>query len=276
VPWQKVLQLLVVNRLCDPGSEYAIHRRWFDRSAMDELLCTDFAVASKDRLYRCLDRIVAHKDDLCRHLTQRWKTLFDASFNVLLYDLTSTYFEGLCKDNPKAKHGYSRDGRSDCRQVVIALVVTTDGLPLAYEVLAGNTADHTTLKDCLAKIEGLYGNTRRVRFGHSMYQGVGHTERIAVEAGRLIAEGIISRDTASAREVVASGKRGFPWQASLGAQVAQADFVRNGKNITVNGRTFEGPLYVARRTVLGESSFVDLGADANTTATIAAQSGCSP
>ena len=112
---------------------------------------------------------------------------------------------------------------------------------------------------------------RPVRFGHSMYQGVGHTERIAVEAGRLIAEGIVSRDTAAAREVVASGKRGFPWQASLGAQVAQAEFVRNGKSTTVNGRTFEGPIYVARRTVLGEISFVDLGADTNTTATIAAQ-----
>jgi len=112
---------------------------------------------------------------------------------------------------------------------------------------------------------------RPVRFGHSMYAGVGHTERIAVETGRLIAEGIVSRDTAAAREVVASGKRGFPWQASIGAQVAQAEFVRNGKSTTVNGKTFEGPLYVARRTVLGEISFVDLGADANTTATIAAQ-----
>jgi hypothetical protein len=162
VPWRKVLQLLVVNRLCEPGSEFFVHRRWFDRSAMDELLGTDFAVACKDRLYRCLDRLLPHKDELCRHLTERWKSLFDASFDVLLYDLTSTYFEGLCKDNPKAKHGYSRDGRPDCRQVVIALVVTTDGLPLAYEVLAGNTADHTTLKDFLAKIEKLYGQARRV------------------------------------------------------------------------------------------------------------------
>lgn len=162
VPWRKVLQLLVVNRLCEPGSEFAVHRRWFDRSAMDELLGRDFAVAGKDRLYRCLDRLLAHKDELCRHLTARWKTLFDASFDVLLYDLTSTYFEGLSAEIPKAKHGYSRDGRPDCRQVVIALVVTTDGLPLAYEVLAGNTADHTTLRDFLAKIEGLYGQARRV------------------------------------------------------------------------------------------------------------------
>ncbi len=122
-------------------------------------------------------------------------------------------------------------------------------------------------------LEGLSipSQRRPVRFGHSMYAGVGHTERIAVEAGRLIAEGIVSRDTAAAREVVASGKRGFPWQASIGAQVAQAEFIRAGKSATVNGRTFEGPLYVARRTVLGEISFVDLGADGNTTATIAAQ-----
>jgi hypothetical protein len=162
VPWRKVLQLLVVNRLCSPGSELAVHARWFDRSAMDELLGTDFAVASKDRLYRCLDRLLPHKDDLCRHLTERWRTLFDASFDVLLYDLTSTYFEGLCEEIPKARHGYSRDGRPDCRQVVIALVVTTDGLPLAYEVLAGNTADHTTLAGFLGKIEALYGKARRV------------------------------------------------------------------------------------------------------------------
>jgi hypothetical protein len=153
VPWEKVLQLLAVNRLCEPGSEFAVHRSWFLRSAMDELLGVDFAVAEKDRLYRCLDRILPHKDELCRFLAERWKTLFDASFDVLLYDLTSTYFEGQCEQIPKAKHGYSRDGRPDCRQVVIALVVTTDGLPLAYEVLAGNTADKTTLKDFLSKIE---------------------------------------------------------------------------------------------------------------------------
>jgi len=122
-------------------------------------------------------------------------------------------------------------------------------------------------------LEGLSipSQRRPVRFGHSMYAGVGHTERIVVEAGRLIAEGIVSRDTAIAREVVSSGKRGFPWQASIGAQVAQAEFVRAGKSVTVNAKTFEGPLYVARRTVLGEISFVDLGADTNTTATIAAQ-----
>ena len=161
VPWAKVLQLLVVNRLIDPGSELRIHRQWFLRSAMDELLEVDFAAAAKDRLYRCLDRILPHKDALCRHLAERWKTLFDTSFDVLLYDLTSTYVEGLCEQIPKAKHGYSRDGRSDCRQVVIALVVTPDGLPLAYEVLAGNTTDKTTLRQFLAKIEQMYGRARR-------------------------------------------------------------------------------------------------------------------
>jgi transposase len=161
VPWAKVLQLLVVNRLIDPGSELRIHRQWFLRSAMDELLNVDFAVAGKDRLYRCLDRILPHKDALCQHLATRWKTLFDSSFDVLLYDLTSTYFEGLCEEIPKAKHGYSRDNRSDCRQVVIALVITPDGLPLAYEVLAGNTADKTTLREFLDKIERLHGKARR-------------------------------------------------------------------------------------------------------------------
>lgn len=162
VPWELVLRLLVVNRLCDPGSEFAVHRRWFLGSAMDQLLGQDFAVAGKDRLYRCLDLLLSHKDALCQHLVERWKTLFDARFDVLLYDLTSTYFEGSCQQISKAKHGYSRDGRPDCRQVVIALVVTPDGLPMAYEVLAGNTLDHSTLADFLNKVQTLYGKARRV------------------------------------------------------------------------------------------------------------------
>jgi hypothetical protein len=162
VPWRKVLQLLVINRLCDPGSEFAVHRSWFLGSAMDELLATDFAVAEKDRLYRCLDRVLPYKDALCRFLTEKWKTLFDAEFDVLLYDLTSTYFEGSCARIPKAMFGYSRDKRPDCRQVVIALIVTTDGLPLAYEVFPGNTVDKTTLRPFLEKIEKLYGKARRV------------------------------------------------------------------------------------------------------------------
>jgi transposase len=162
VPWEKVIQLLSVNRLCDPASELSVHRHWFLNSAMDELLGCDFAAAEKDRLYRCLDRVLPYKDALCRHLVEKWKTLFDARFDILLYDLTSTYFEGGCEGIPKAKHGYSRDGRGDCRQVVIALIVTTDGLPLGYETMAGNTADKSTLKGFLAKIESMYGKARRV------------------------------------------------------------------------------------------------------------------
>jgi transposase len=161
VPWEKVLELLVVHRLIDPGSEYRLHRQWFLGSAMDELLGVDFQAASKDRLYRCLDRLLEHKDDLFGHLRQRWQDLFAAEFDVLLYDLTSTYFEGVCQQNPKARHGYSRDGRGDCRQVVIALIVTPQGFPLAYEVLPGNTIDNTTLRDFLKKIEDRYGQARR-------------------------------------------------------------------------------------------------------------------
>lgn len=162
VPWEQVLAILAINRLIDPGSEWRIHREWFLRTALDELLAVDFAAVAKDRLYRCLDRLVKHKDALNRHLVEQWRTLFDARFDVLLYDLTSTYFEGLCEQIPKAKHGYSRDGRPDCRQVVIALVVTPDGLPLAYEVMPGNTSDKTTLKSFLARIESLYGKANRI------------------------------------------------------------------------------------------------------------------
>ena len=162
VPWADVLELLVVNRLIDPGSEFRIHRQWFDHSAMDALLAHDFAVAAKDRLYRCLDRLLEHKDALFVHLQQRWKDLFDADFDLLLYDLTSTYVEGEAELNPKARYGYSRDGRPDCKQVVIALVVTPAGLPLAYEVMPGNTSDKTTLRSFLDKIESMYGKARRV------------------------------------------------------------------------------------------------------------------
>jgi transposase len=162
VSWEKVLRLLVVNRLLDPGSEFRIHRQWFVDSAMDELLETGFAVAEKDRLYRCLDRVLKHKQALFIWLKQKWADLFQADFEVLLYDLTSTYFEGEMEQNAKAKRGYSRDKRPDCLQLVIALVVTTDGFPLAYEVMNGNTSDRTTLRGFLKKIEDTYGKARRV------------------------------------------------------------------------------------------------------------------
>jgi transposase len=162
VHWEKVLQLEVVSCLVDPGSEFRLHRQWFVDSAMDELLETDFAVAGKDRLYRCLDRVLPHKQELFVWLKQKWADLFHSDFEVLLYDLTSTYFEGEMEQNPKAKRGYSRDKRPDCLQLVIALVVTTDGLPLAYEVMKGNTSDRTTLPGFLKKIEETYGKARRV------------------------------------------------------------------------------------------------------------------
>jgi len=162
VAWPQVLELLAVNRLIDPGSEFRLHRHWFDRSAMDVLLGQDFAVAEKDRLYRCLDRVLEHKQDLFVHLQQRWKDLFDAEFDLLLYDLTSTYVEGEAEQNPKARYGYSRDKRPDCKQVVIALIVTPAGLPLAYEVMAGNTSEKTTLRGFLDSIESQYGKARRV------------------------------------------------------------------------------------------------------------------
>jgi len=162
VGWAQVLQLLVVNRLIDPGSEFRVHQQWFDQSAMDILLGVDFAIAEKDRLYRCLDRILEHRLELFQHLQERWKDLFGAQFDVLLYDLTSTYVEGEAELNPKAKRGYSRDGRPDCKQVVVALVITPEGFPLAYEVMDGNTSDKTTLRGFLKKIEDLYGQARRV------------------------------------------------------------------------------------------------------------------
>jgi transposase len=159
---EKVLQLLVVNWLLEPGSEFRVHRQWFVDSAMDELLGENFAVAEKDRLYRCLDRILEHKQELFVWLKKKWADLFGADFEVLLYDLTSTYFEGQMEQNPKAKRGYSRDHRPDCLQLVIALVVTPDGFPLAYEVMNGNTSDRTTLRGFLQQIEDTYGKAQRV------------------------------------------------------------------------------------------------------------------
>src|SRR4051794_22728834 len=157
VAWPQVLELLVVNRLIDPGSEFRLHRQWFDQSAMDVLLGIDFAVAEKDRLYRCLDRVLEHKQDLFVHLQQRWKDLFDAEFDLLLYDLTSTYVEGEAEQNPKARYGYSRDKRPDCKQVVIALIVTPAGPTPGYAGEAGQHAGKAAVGGFLERIETLYG-----------------------------------------------------------------------------------------------------------------------
>ena len=162
--WQHILQTLVCYRLIDPGSEWRLHRQWFERSAMGDLLGGDFALAEKNALYRCLDKLLPHKGALFSHLRQRWQDLFGARFDVLLYDLTSTYFESAPPDDEsdKRRHGYSRDKRSDCVQVVIALIVTPEGFPLGYEVLAGNTSDKTTLRTMLGKIEAQYGKANRI------------------------------------------------------------------------------------------------------------------
>lgn len=162
VPWFKVLELLTVRQLVAPGSKWHLHRRWFLSSAMDQLLDEDFAVAAKNRLYQCLDRIDEHRAALFTHLQARWKDLFGATYDLLLYDLTSTYFEGEMEQAPKAKHGYSRDKRFDCRQVVIAVVLSAEGFPLAYEIMPGNTSDRTTLRLFLQKIQTQYGQARRI------------------------------------------------------------------------------------------------------------------
>jgi transposase len=162
--FDQVLFVLVAYRLLSPGSEWRLHRHWFEHSALADLLGADAALADIHTLYTCHDRLLEHKQAVFDHLVGRWRDLFNASFDVLLYDLTSTYFESdpPADDEDKRRHGYSRDHRPDCVQVVIALVVTPEGFPLAYEVLAGNTADSTTLKDFLTRIERQYGKARRV------------------------------------------------------------------------------------------------------------------
>ncbi|HUF60770.1 MAG TPA: IS1634 family transposase [Verrucomicrobiales bacterium] len=162
--WEHVLQVLCCYRLLEPGSEWRLHRFWFGHSAIADLLEGDFRLAAKDTLYRCHDLLLEHKEALFGFLRRRWEDLFGVRFEILLYDLTSTYFESdpPFPEGDKRKFGYSRDKRADCVQVVIALVVTPEGFPLAYEVMAGNTADKTTLRDFLKKIEGLHGKAERI------------------------------------------------------------------------------------------------------------------
>jgi len=162
--WEQVLFVLVAYRWIEPGSEWRLHREWFGRTALADLLGADAALADPHVLYGCHDRLLAHQEALFSHLVGRWRDLFNASFEVLLYDLTSTYFESdpPLDEEDKRRFGYSRDHRFDCVQIVIALIVTPDGLPLAYEVLPGNTADSTTLRSFLAKIERQYGKAERI------------------------------------------------------------------------------------------------------------------
>jgi transposase len=161
--WSEVLLILVVYRLLSPGSEWRLHREWYGRSALADLLGMD-RVIDEHALYDCHDLLLEYKSALFDHLIGRWRDLFNVSFDVLLYDLTSTYFEidPPLDEQSKRQFGYSRDHRPDCVQVVIALVITPEGFPLAYEVLAGNTADNTTLREFLTRIERQYGKARRI------------------------------------------------------------------------------------------------------------------
>ncbi len=159
--WLNVFKTLVFHRLVDPGSEWRLHRQWFEHSALGNLLGEDFSLVQIDKLYRCLDKLLVHKQAFFSALKARWQDLFGTKFDVLLYDLTSTYFECDPPETGKRSFGYSRDKRSDCVQVVIALIVTPEGFPLAYEVMPGNTADSTTLTDFVEMIEAQYGKVNR-------------------------------------------------------------------------------------------------------------------
>ena len=160
--WLDILKTLVSYRLISPGSEWRLHREWYLRSGMADLLGRQGEAIELQSLYRCQDKLLAHKQDLSSYLQKRWQDLFQAEFEVLLYDLTSTYFECDPPARGKRRFGYSRDKRPDCVQVIIALVVTPDGLPLAYEVMQGNTSEKTTLKAFLKKIEEQYGRAQRI------------------------------------------------------------------------------------------------------------------
>jgi len=162
VPWSRVAALLAINRLCAPGSELAIEQRWYPSTALDDLLEIEEGKINDTRLYRCLDRILPHKTKLERHLKERYGALFGAEFDVLLYDLTSTYVEGAAENNPMVRRGYSRDHRPDCEQLVIALIVNHEGFPFSYETFDGNRTDVSTMETILRMVERKYGKARRI------------------------------------------------------------------------------------------------------------------
>jgi transposase len=162
VPWSRVAAVLAINRLCAPGSELAVEQRWYPSTALDDLLEIEEGKINDTRLYRCLDRILPHKTKLEQHLKQRYGELFGAEFDVLLYDLTSTYVEGAAEKNPLMGRGYSRDHRPDCEQMVIALIVNREGFPFSYETFNGNRADVSTMESILRMVERKYGKARRI------------------------------------------------------------------------------------------------------------------
>lgn len=162
ISWADMFSVLAIARMCQPSSELAIAENWYEKTALEDLLGIGVDKVNESRLYRSLDHILPHKDDICKHLQDRYAEWFGAKFDFLFYDITSTYFEGQCPNNDQAKYGYSRDSRPDCKQVCIGLVVNSDGLPIGYEVFDGNRRDVTTLKDMVKLMEDKYGKAQRV------------------------------------------------------------------------------------------------------------------
>jgi hypothetical protein len=162
VPWATMAAILVIARLCEPSSELHIAESWYRRTALEDLLGVPAELVNDDRLYRALDHLVEHRYELQQHLVKRLGELFSLDYELLLYDVTSTYFEGQAARNPMAKRGHSRDHRPDCKQVCIALVVTREGIPLGYEVFDGNRVDVTTVEDIVGTMEERYGKARRI------------------------------------------------------------------------------------------------------------------
>jgi transposase len=162
VAWSRVAAVLAINRLCNPGSELAVEQHWYPSTALDDLLHIEKGKINDTRLYRCLDRLRPLKTKIEQHLKQRYGELFQAEFDVLLYDLTSTYVEGAAEENPLMRRGYSRDHRPDCEQLVLALIVNQEGFPFSYEVFDGNRADVTTVEAILRTVERKHGKARRI------------------------------------------------------------------------------------------------------------------
>jgi transposase len=209
--WAHVLLVLVAYRLLAPGSEWRLHREWYTHSAMGDLLGADAGIVAKDTLYRCLDKLLPHKADLFTFLARRWQDLFGATYDLLLYDLTSTYFESNPPDDEgdPRRFGYSRDHRPDCVQVVLALVITPEGFPLAYEMLPGNTAEATTLPAFLAQIEARYGQARRIWLMDRGIPTEAHLAELRVRGAQYLVGTPKGRLTKLEQPLLA-----VPWQAA--------------------------------------------------------------
>ncbi len=162
IPWSEVAAVLTAGKFCGVASELSLAQEWYGRTAMEDLTGIDAQLINDDRLYRGLDALGAHKDRLCEHLMERYRDWFGVRFEFLLYDVTSTYFEGAVPGNEQAARGYSRDNRSDCKQVCIGLVCTPEGLPLNFEIFRGNRTDVTTVEEIVSKMEDRFGQADRI------------------------------------------------------------------------------------------------------------------